>query len=318
MPPPSLSITTNVGAGFAPTPSSPFDVVQEAQVAAQADDRPPAVAATPTTVDTKPSMPLAPRFAQHAQIVARRHAPLERAHGQARRDDQRARRMEARPRGRARSRLRSGVVRRVEHAVDRGAARALGAQPAVEPRRVDARLRPPSARATRRAAVRQVGDPLDLRRRGAGRATRRPGRRRPAATAPSSHALATLLVSGAPIRRRGRAGAPSRTWRAEQRFVGRDRVRRRRGVARSDRRAPASPPPPRSGPRSRARRRRPTPRRAARAGGRARARRVASTSSASGHATPCAVARPRCAARAGPARRPAARRSARAARGTEG
>ena len=63
MPPPPLSTTTNVASIAAVgRAEQAVAVVQEAQVADQRDGRAPSstAAAMPSTVDTKPSMPLTP------------------------------------------------------------------------------------------------------------------------------------------------------------------------------------------------------------------------------------------------------------------
>ena len=176
MPPPSLSITTNVAG--ASVRRAGRCVVQEAQVAAQADDRTPhARVATPTTVDTKPSMPFAPRFAKHREAGARRHAPLERADRQARRDDERG------AVGQRRGDVARDVAfelrspgRRATRSIARARPRSASSH-AVEPRdrRRCSNVVGDGARAAARRRPRVVRSP-----RGADRATRRRDRRAPA------------------------------------------------------------------------------------------------------------------------------------------
>ena len=84
MPPPSLSMTTKV-TGAPRRAEQAVGVVQEAEIARTAPTVGPArPRATPSAVDTKPSIPFAPRFAS-TRTRSRRHAPLERAHREARR-----------------------------------------------------------------------------------------------------------------------------------------------------------------------------------------------------------------------------------------
>ena len=208
MPPPSLSTTTNVAGAVGA--EQPVGVVQEAQVAAQRDGRRRrASRATPTTVDTNPSMPLAPRLASTREPGARRHAPLERAHRQARRDDER-RAVGERGRDVARDRAleRRVRARRARGRSRRGRARSAASQPSSHGRRRPAR---PSASATAREQRVGVGGDALARRRGAGRARRRRDRRAPAG--PTGRATRSRPCSSAARRcaARGRAGARRRT-----------------------------------------------------------------------------------------------------------
>ena len=166
-------------------------------------------------------------------------------------------------------------VGRVEHAVDGRTRKLLGAQPTIEPRprrgarRGSAGSRFERIRQGRKQRFGRHAYPLV---RSMHRIEPRIGRdrRRLSAPAPSSHAFAILLVSGAPMRttRSGRCGAGERR-RAEQRLVGRDRVwpaahlrhRDRRAAANLRRRRTASP--------SRASHPRPSPRPRRRSGARA-------------------------------------------------
>ena len=297
-------------------PEQPVDVVQEAQVAAQADDRRgrrrDSRHGRHEAVDA-----VGAAVRQHAQIVARRHAPLERAHGQARCHDQRGAGWKG---GRevARHHTLEGRVRVVEDAVDRGAARALGCEPAVEPpvgRWCGSEvLERPRGRVEQRFG--RFGDALTC---VVGGVEPRPVRidddLGDVSVEPRVRDLARERGTDPQhevglVRRRERGHA-------QQRLVGRDRVRSRRGVARWDRRGSASPPRPRSGSRSRARPRRPIPRPADLSDGRARSARVARRSRPRHHdsraASVSTVRR-----QDDRVRRTAARRSARVARGTEG
>ena len=158
-----------------------------------------------------------------------------------------SRRREARPRRRARSRLRSASLGRVEHAVDGRPRELLGAQPTSShgrrrgAQRGSAGSRFERIRHGRSSASAVDRDPLV---RPMHRIEPRIGRdrRRLRAPAASSHAFAILLVSGAPTRttRSGRCAAGERR-RAEQRLVGRDRVRPAPQPARSGRRARGQP-----------------------------------------------------------------------------
>ena len=112
-------------------------VVQEAQIAAQRDDRTGRRGRDTEHGRDEAVDPVRTAVRVHRQTVARGHAPLERAHGQARRDDERG---AVRERGGQVAREHAficgtGVCRAgtVQHAVDRGARAALGVHPRVEP-----------------------------------------------------------------------------------------------------------------------------------------------------------------------------------------
>ena len=273
--------------------------------------------ATPTTVDTKPSMPFAPRFAST-------RSP---ARGAMHHSSARTGRLDAT----------TSVAPSGSAAATSRATRAFARRAAARRARRRSRRGP---RARRRASRSSHGDARRRRAERVGDRARAARRRRPrtrsaaarcgSSHAPSgststcgidgsSHAVAILLVSGAPTRttRSGRCASAKPGARSSASYVeiargavaqlrdriGEHRPARRRGEPRRGR-AVDTP--------------RPSPRRAARADARARARRAASTSAARG----ARVARRRDAStagrRRGPARRPAARRSAAAARGTEG
>ena len=146
----------------------------------------------PNTVDTKPSMPLAPRFAS-----TRRPSRGAMHHSSARTGRLDAT-TSAAPSGSAcaTSRAMTTFERRVgivEHAVDRGPRPRLRSLPPRSPRR-GRRVRR-SERVGDGAEQRLgIGDDPLARPRGAGRATHRRDRRRPARIGPSSHAFAILLV----------------------------------------------------------------------------------------------------------------------------
>ncbi len=92
MPPPSLSTTTmrEVGAARGRAPRSPLRVVQERDVAdEQRRSGPPTASATPTAVETTPSIPLAPRLATWRTPSRGRGVPLDVAHRHGRRRHQR-------------------------------------------------------------------------------------------------------------------------------------------------------------------------------------------------------------------------------------
>ena len=233
-------------------------VVQEAQIAAQRRPSAPArcACATPTTVDTKPSMPLAPRFASTRNAGARRHAPLEGAHRQARRHDERA---AVGQRGR-------DVARDAAFARDRRrrARASIAARPRVRPRAspraTSSATRPVRARRQPRRATRR----------------RRPRTRSAAACCGSSHASSgSTSTCATPVEPRGRDLARERradahdeigTVRArervdaEQRLVRRDRVRTASAAARADRRATGQPAAAREARRDRRRHARAPPR----------------------------------------------------------
>ena len=150
---------------------------------------------------------------EHAHAGARRHAPLERAHGQARRDDERAA-----VGNRGRDVARDAAFARdvvVEH-VDRARRGPAARRPSHvrEPRRragAGAPSSPVSAASSasasaRDALVRGVLRIEPARRRG----------RRARSGRPSSHAFAILLVSGAPTRttRSGRCAAANASTRS--------------------------------------------------------------------------------------------------------
>ena len=90
--PPALSFTTTTRSTPAPrVPEQRAGVVEEREVAEERDRRAGAGRrATPSAVDTRPSIPLAPRFAEHAEALARRHERVEVAHRRRVADEQRA------------------------------------------------------------------------------------------------------------------------------------------------------------------------------------------------------------------------------------
>ena len=278
-------------------------------------------AATPSAVDTKPSMPFTPRFACTRDAVARRHAPLERRAPACSTRRRAPRRRGARRRRHARCALRTARRQPSSTRVDRAHAPPLGVAPRVEPRRSLAIAgRPRSAQRAEQQLRRRRRMRSLTAWRGSSHAssgsTRTWSHDRRRATRST-----TLLVGGAPMRSTtsGRCAAGERSV-AQQRVVGRDRVRAARAGPRSGRRAPASPPPRRSASTVAAGRvARPSPRprtpvRAARARGARARRRIA----ASARATPRSCRGPRSRRPRGRARRRAARRSAPAARGTAG
>ena len=89
IPPPSLSSTTNVAGTGARRAGRSMSCRKHRSPHRPTVGAGAAACATPITVETKPSMPLAPRLASTRKPVARGHAPLERAHRQARRDNER-------------------------------------------------------------------------------------------------------------------------------------------------------------------------------------------------------------------------------------
>ena len=269
MPPPSLSITTNVAGPAAP--SSPFVSCRKHRSPQRPTIGAGALAcATPTTVDTNPSMPLAPRFAStrspsrgamhHSSARTGRLEPTTSVapSGQRGRDVTSDRAFAQRTAG-------------VELTVDRGARRALR-------RRASRPTTPSPADASQRVRDRReqrLG--VDLVPLG-GRVVRieparRAGRRAPAATdgiEPGRRDLARERRADAHHELGSVRVGESR--RAQQRLVGGDRERT--GAQLGERVGEHRPTGGRGEalPRSRASRRRPIRRRAARAGARARAR----------------------------------------------
>ena len=201
-------------------PSKPFVSWSKHRSPHSATTGPSCAPATPTAVDTKPSMPFAPRFASTRRPARGRHAPLERAHRQARRNDERA---TVGNRGRDITRdpaFARDVV--VEHAIERApSAVAPRRRHAAEPRRCTAgrveQVRElDRARAARRRRPARVRTPSCC-----GSSHASSGSTSTVGT-PSSHAFAILLVSGAPTRTneigpvrareaRRRAAAPRRS-----------------------------------------------------------------------------------------------------------
>ena len=201
-------------------------VVQEAQVAAQTDDRTVGGAvAMPQRVETKPSMPLAPRFAS-----TRRSSRGAMHHSSARTGRLDATTSVA-PSGSAAARSRAmtpsngASARRARRRSQRARRRSARSQPSshalVAVRR--------SERARRSRVEQRFGLGRDAlgSRRGVGSSHASSGSTTICAhIGAPSHAFATLLVSGAPIRSTtsGRCAAAN-AGDAEQRLVGRDRVR---------------------------------------------------------------------------------------------
>ena len=175
MPPPSLSTTTMVR-------STPRPRSAEQAVACRAGTRRRRSAATgrprrgpsatPTAVDTTPSMPLAPRLASTRTPVARRAVPLDVADRHRRRHHERRRRRAA-----AAARPGRRPARWARRA--RPAPSSMAAAP--PPRPPPTRRQPRSARgstrrpasASRRPARSAIGDAAPPRRRGRGRPRRR-------------------------------------------------------------------------------------------------------------------------------------------------
>ena len=321
MPPPSLSMTTNVGARSGAEQA--VGVVQEAQVAAQ----------------------------------RRRSAS---SHGRdARRPSTRSRRCRWRRGSRARggpsrgamhhSSARTGRLDATDERRPFGkGGREVARDHTFESARRTRRARGRSPRARSCSACSQPSSHVATRsRRGSpARARAHPPRRASSASAGDAHPLARACVGSShasvgidddlrtgsveprvrDLARERRADAqhevgPVRAGerrRAEQRLVGRDRVRP--GPHLRDRVGEQRPTRGGGEPRhaSRASRPHPSPRRRRRSGARAPSPRAARRGAASGRDRRAACLRPRCDRRAARARRPAARRWARAVRGTEG
>ena len=203
-------------------PSRPLVSCRKHRSPSSATVGPSDAAATPSTVDTNPSMPFTPRLASTVDAVAGRGEALDVAHRHARRDHERRVRRAARATTSRATRPSNGSSHAVEERVDRGARRARRRRAtrrthSVVDHHVDARRRARRAAARgRRPCVRSP--------RAAGRATRRRDRRAPGRSSASSHCIATLLVSGAPMRSTtsGRCAAAN-AGDAQQRVVGRDR-----------------------------------------------------------------------------------------------